>query len=380
MRKLTAFLGMLAVSATAQAANTFDYDFRGDWTSLDYNKAATATTFAEDNTRFFLRVGRLQYKGNLNDRFSYVGRLAFNKPAVDNISGGGTTPNNAKRDALNASVEYAYITDKMSDMFSLTLGKFYTEIGGLEGNTSGADLYSISPNYQHVGVTPLVGQNLGVNEGGARNILYMAGAKGMFTFAETQNIYLVATNNVAADPVDSSGAFNQNRGMMGAAWKGFFMDKALMGLLSYHEVSPQSAAGDKGNKHSFISAGLKFETNWVASIEYNATEYKDGVSGDKDTLYSGILKLGYKMEQWTPRLEFITSEERTKIVTAGNPTPGNSKFATIGAILEYKPTAENVRYHIALASTTQDLPAGAGDNQTRMDITFGARLFGDFMK
>jgi hypothetical protein len=370
-KKLLALFGLLALS-TAAHANTLDYDFRGDWTSLDYNDAAITNPSAptvQDNSRFYLRVGRLQYKGALNDRFSYVGRLAFNKAATDT----GTA--NAKRDSLNASVEYAFITDKMSDMFSLTLGKFYTEIGGIEGSTSGADLYSISPNYGHVGTKTLLGQNIGVNEGGSKNILYMAGAKGVFTFAETQNIILLATNNVAADPVDANGAFNQNRGLMGVVWRGGFMDKTLTGLLSYHEASPQSATGNKDNKHTFISAGLKYESDWVGSIEYNTTDYKDGASGNKDTLWSGILKVGYKWDQWTPRLEFITSEEKSEIAALGT-----TKVNIIGAILEYKPTAENVRYHVAVASTTQKPPSGGGDDMTRMDITLGARLYGDFLK
>lgn len=369
--KLLALFGLLALS-TAAHANTLDYDFRGDWTSLDYNDAAINNASAptvQDNTRFYLRVGRLQYKGNLNDRFSYVGRLAFNKASTD------TGVNNAKRDQLNASVEYAFITDKMSDMFSLTLGKFYTEIGGIEGATSGADLYSVSPNYSHVGTKTLLGKNIGVNEGGSKNILYMAGAKGIFTFAETQNVILVAANNIGADPVDSNGAFNQNRGLMGVIWRGGFMDKTLTGTLSYHEASPQTATGNKDDKDTFISAGLKYESNWVGSIEYNTTEYKDGASGNKDTLWSGILKVGYKWDQWTPRLEFITSEEKSEIAALGT-----TKVGVIGAILEYKPTAENVRYHIALASTTQKPPSGGGDDMTRMDITLGARLYGDFLK
>jgi len=371
MKRLTALLGTLTMSVAAQAAGTLDYDFRGDWTSFDYNDAAvnSAPLTVADNTRFYLRTGRIQYKGSLNERFSFVGRLAFNKPAVD------TGTSNAKRDALNSSVEYAYVTDKMSDMFSLSLGKFYTEIGGIEGAMSGADLYSVSPNYGHIGVKTLTGQNIGVNESGSKNILYMAGAKAMLTFAETQNIYLIAANNVAADPADTNGNFNQNRGLMGAVWRGGFMDKTLTGLLSYHEASPQKATGigDSGDKHSFISAGLKYDSDIVGSLEYNTTDYKDGLSGKKDTLYSAILKIGYKWEQWTPRLEIITSEEKTEIAASQT-----TKFATVGAILEYKPTAENVRYHVAVASTTQK--PETGDDLTRFDVTVGLRLYGDLLK
>lgn len=361
MKTLLALATLLVLSATAQGANTLEFDFRGDWQSLDYNEAAALP----DYTRFYLKTGRLQYKGSVNDRFSYVLRLGFYKPAAD--AGGA----NAKRDSLNSSVEYAYVTDKMSDMFSLSLGRLNTDIGGFEGATSGAELYMVSPYYAGYGLT---GSNVGINESGVANMLYMTGAKGTFTFAETQNVALVVVNNGVVEPVDAGGNFNQNRGLVGLTWKGGFMDKALTGLLSYHEVSPQTPTGNNKDKHNYVTAGMKYEDpTWVGYLEYSTTTYKDGASGLKDEVFAGIAKFGYKMEQWTPRLELFTSEEKRGItVTETN------KFMGYGAVLEYKPTPENFRYHLAYNSITTK-PA-TGDDKIRTEIVLGARLLGDFLK
>jgi hypothetical protein len=369
MKTLLAFASVLVLSATAQAANSLEFDFRGDFQSVDYNEAAATTApVISDYGRFYIKTGRLQYKGTLNERLSYVLRLGFYKPAVD------TGTSNAKRDNLNSSVEYAYITDKMSDNFSLSMGKVNSEIGGFEGATSGADIYLTSPNYQHTAVKDLTGANLGYSRSGSANFLYITGLKATMAFAETQNIYLLATNNIGADPVDAGGNINQDRGMMGIVWRGTFAEKTLFGLLSYHEAATQSATGDSGNKHTFASAGVKYDVaDWVGSLEYNMTDYKDGVGGKKDSLYSAILKLGYKMDQWTPRLEFFTSEEKIEIATTTT-----NKFTGVGAVLEYKPSADNFRYHLAYNTITAKPETGA--DQMRTEIVVGARLLGDFLK
>ncbi len=368
MKTLLTLLVVLIASASAHA-NTLNYDFRGDWQSVHYNDAANLS----DYTRFYIKTGRLDFKGNLNDRINYQLRWGFYKPAVDSVSTTSGVPSNSKRDSVNSSVEYAYVTDKMSDMFALSLGKVNTEIGGFEGATSGADLYMVSPIYQHVAVKSLSGSNIGINQSGASNILYMTGAKGDLSMFD-QHIYFLAMNNIS-DSNDSGGNFNQNRGLMGLTWKGTFLDKTLTGLLSYHEASPQGATAASGNKHTFASAGIKHESDWIGSLEYNTTEYKDGTSGNKDQVYAAILKLGYKMDQWTPRLEAYTSEENREI---GLTTSQNNKFVGYGAILEYKPTAENFRYHLAYNSITTK-PA-TGDDQIKTEVVLGARMLGDFLK
>ena len=356
----------LALSGSAHAVSTLGYDLRADYQFVNYNDAANFPAYQ----RFYLKTGRLYFKGNLNERISYEVRWAFSKPAVE------TTPiANAGRDSLNSSVEYANVTDKMSDMFALTVGKFNTEMGGFEGATSGSDLYLVTPNYGHQAALTLTGKNLGINQSGANNLLYATGIKGDFT-TNDQHIYILATNN-QGDAQDANNKFNQNRGILGMTWKATFAEKTWGALISYHEVSPQAqvVATDPGNKHSFISVGAKYEKDdYFGMLDYSTTEYKDGLSGSKDTLWSALFKLGYKIDQWTPRLEVYTAEESVGI----GATTGKNKFMGYGAVLEYKPTADNFRYHVAYNSvTTKPI---AGNDLMKSEIVVGARLFGDFLK
>ncbi len=373
MKMLLTCLGILAttLSTGAYAANSIGYDFRGDYNSTSYNEAAQLPGYQ----KLHLKTGRLYFKGTLNERVSYELRWGFYKPSVESVNTTTGVPSNASRDGLNSSIEYANITDKMSDMFSLQLGKLSSDIGGLDGATSGADLYMVSPNYAHSAVTTLsVGKNLGFNQSGANNLLYTTGAKGDFAFSPEQHLYLVFSNNVG-DSVDTAGKFNQNRGLMGVIWKGSFMEKALSAIASYHEISPQGAATDPGNKHSFYSAGVKYDDpQWLGSLDYTTTDYKDGASSNKDTLWSAVAKFGWKMDAWTPRLELFTAEEKIGI-TAPYDT---NKYMGYGAIVEYKPTPENFRYHLAYNSITTKPQTGS--DQIKSEIVLGARLFGDFLK
>jgi hypothetical protein len=368
MKALLASLCVLAISATTHAASSLGYDFRGDFNSTNYNNDSALPPAYQ---KFYLKTGRIYFKGQLNDRISYELRWGFYKPS--DVAAGANT----QRDSLNSSVEYANVTDKMSDMFSLQVGKLNSELGGFEGATSGADLYMVSSNYAHNGAVGLTGKNLGINQGGEANLLYITGMKGDLSFMD-QHVYLLYANNVGGDAIDQNSKFNQNRGLMGVIWKGSFMDKAITGLLSYHEVATQAvtvAPTDSGNKHMFYSAGVKYEdAQMVGSLEYNGTEYKDGLTGNKDTLYSVVGKYGYKFEQFIPRIELFSSEEKVGI----GATTGTNKIMGYGAVLEYKPTADNFRYHVAYNTITTK--PNAGNDQTRNEIVVGARLFGDWLK
>ncbi|RYZ89172.1 MAG: hypothetical protein EOP06_09725 [Proteobacteria bacterium] len=380
MKRLLAALCVLTLSISAHAVSSLGYDFRADYQNLQFNREAGLP----NAQRFYLKTGRLYLKGTLNERISYELRWGFYKPAVE------TATANSSRDSLNSSVEYANVTDHMSEVFALTVGKFNTEIGGLEGATSGADLYMVSPNYGHSAAVSIsgtgAGRNLGINQSGASNLLYMTGVKGDFIITPDQHIYAVVANNVG-DNVDSGGRFNQDRGLLGVIYKATFFEKAWTVLASYHEISPGAttagAATDSSTKHSFASAGVRYDTSAiVTSVEVNATEFKDGVGiGGKDQLASVVGKFGYKMDSWIPRLEAFVSEELVGTpAAAGGATARDLKnnYTGYGAVVEYKPTADNFRYHVAYNSITSR--PQFGPEQNRQEIVLGARLFGDFLK
>lgn len=371
---LMATLATTAVSTAAQAGS-ISYDFRGDYQSATYNSAAIAAapTKNADFNRFYFKIGRLDFNGNLNEDTSYRVRYAFY---------GTTAPSGGTRDNILNNVQLAYLTQKLGAGFSVTLGRVYSDIGGFEGQSSGAELYLVSEGYSHsFGSSKLSSRTFGT---GDNNILYMSGVKANYTFADQTFSLMVL--NPAQDETNGSGAFNQNQSAYGLSYKGAFLDKALSAVASYHELpgsngptvgTPGAFAGD--DKTKFYTAGVKWDSKPVmVSAEYNWQEAKYAASSTTsytDKLNSMVVKAAYTdWEQWTPRLEYTHTEE-----TVDGATSKKNKFDGMGAVVEFKPRKEdNFRYHVAYQNIKET--PDSGDNMTRSEVVVGARMMGDFLK
>lgn len=360
-------LATIALSTTAHAGS-INLDFRGDMNSSSYNDAAKAAIAGlGDSSRFYLKTGRIDYKGAVNEDLTFRVRIAFTKStAVIN------------RDTTQTAVEFAYLTHKLSDSFSLSMGRLSSEIGGFETATSGADLYMTSENYAR----SILARGAS-NNAGTLSMLYVTGVKATFS-AWGQDLHIIAADNMASDPVATGTTTSvQNRGFLGAAWKGSFLEKQIGTSLNYFEMSPQNGAGAQAggsNKSSFMNAGVRYngeaiELPFVISADYHLNTYKQDSSGNEDKLSSIVAKFAYTgMEQWIPRLEYFTSEDKRAIGTATT-----DKYDGFGAVVEYIPKKENTfRYHIAYNSTT--MKPEVGDDMTKQEIIVGTRLLADFLK
>lgn len=345
------------VASTAHAGS-LNLDLRADYNSTTYTDSTQ-----KDFTKFYFKTGRLDYQGKATEDLSFRARLAFNKDATPGV------------DSTQTAVEYAYLTHKMSDMFSLSVGKVNSDVGGFEGATSGADLYLTSQFYTMKGpngdlttraaTTGGTGHNIGTTD-----ILYMTGVKGTFTFAD-QNITLLATDETNSARANGD-TKDQNSSLLGAIWRGAFMDKSFMTNLSYHTMNGPA----EKDKHQLVAAGVMWNAKpWMFSADYLMSEFKEDASGDKDTVTSIVAKFAYSgWDQWTPRLEFQSSEEKIEI--GGKAT---NKFIGYGAVLEYKPyTDTNFRYHLAYNNVKEE--PEVGDDITSQEVVLGARLMADFLK
>lgn len=339
-----------ALAATAQAG-TINLDMRADYSGVTYNDEVATPSFS----KFYLKTGRLDFQTKVVEDLSMRVRWAFNKDAT-----------RLATDNTQRSLEYAYLSHKMNDMFTLSAGKFNTEFGGFEGATSGADLYLTSEFYTRTGPAgALAGENLGTT-----NLLYMTGVKGTFSFADqTQTLHILATNETNQE---ATSPLSQNTSMMGVIWKGAFMDKALMFNVSYHMMNADVVE----DKHSFVAVGAMWNSQPVSvTVDYLMTERNSDAGDTKDALNSIVAKIGYSgWEQWVPRVEFTSTEEKLEI--AGTQT---NKFMGMGLVLEYKPyTDTNFRYHVAANQVT--LKPETGDDIIRQEVLVGARLMADFLK
>lgn len=352
---LIAAVATTTMTSAAQAGS-LNLDMRADYNSTTYTDSAQ-----KDFTKFYFKTGRLDYQGKASEDISFRARLAFNKEASTGV------------DSTQTAVEYAFLTHKTSDTLSISVGKFNTDFGGFEGATSGADLYLTSQFYTLKGPNGNLdtraassGTNLGTSD-----LLYMTGIKANFTLAN-QNIYLMATNE--SNVANANGPTGtQNTSLYGAVWRGAFMDKAFMTNLSYHTLNGPA----DGDKHQFGAVGIMWNAKpLMFSADYLMSEFKEDASGDKNTVTSIVAKFAYTgWEQWTPRLEFISSEEKIEIGGAET-----NKFMGYGVVVEYKPYTDiNFRYHLAYNNVTEALDAG-GDDPNSQEIVLGARLMADFLK
>ena len=340
---------------SAAHAGSLNFDARADYDTLTYQDSPTQN----DSNKFYFKTIRLNYEGKVNDDLSFRLRGAYNKNATVTAGGG---------DNSQTALEFAYITHKMSDWFSLQVGKIGSDFGAFEAATSGADLYLTSQTYTKTGPAgALTGGYLS-----SSNLLYVTGAKAIFTVAPDQTISVVAFKT----PEGANAAqASTNAGMQGVIYKGSFLENnTLKVMASYHHGTGAVTA----DTYDLISAGFNwaFAGNFAAGIDYVSSAFKQDSSGNKDSIYSIIGKLAYTgWEQWTPRLEVTSSEEKIEIGTAGT-----NKFMGYGAVLEYKPIKDtNFRYHVAYSQTKEELAAGGSDAKVD-EITVGARLYADFLK
>ncbi len=371
---MAATMATTTMAATAHAGS-ISYDFRGDYQSVDYNSAAEnfAGTKNADFNRFYFKVGRIDFKGNLNEDTSYRFRIAFYGP--------GPSATNT-RENVWSNVQFGYLTQKLGAGFSVSLGKMASDIGGFEGGTSGADLYLLSESYSHsFGSDKLASRTYGTGDAA---VLYMTGVKASYAFMD-QTIDIMALNPVQDETngaSNSAGAFNQNQSVYGIVYKGAYLDKALGVIASYHQLpgtnNPPGAPNNytSDDKTKTWAAGIKWESSPIlATLEYigQQAEYT-AATGSKDKMDSFVLKAAYTgWDQWTPRIEVTNSTEKV------DSTSSTNKFQGYGAIVEYKPRKEDIfRYHIAY-NYIKETP-DTGSDLTRQELVVGARLLGDFLK
>ncbi len=359
----------------AAFAGSLSLDSRADIENTNYNDAARAAGTTNVNTgavtcaagsdcnhdftRFNLQTLRLDGKGNFTDATSF--RLRFRLNSGANL---GTT--NA-RDSLNSAIDFGYIQHNLMDGLSLQMGKFGTDIGGIEGMTSGADLYFTSQAY---------------NE--EQSLRYATGLKAIYAFADQEISAMVVNETVDADANGATaGGFNQTRNAAGIVYKGAFMDKTLSPVLSYHEdnLQPTATTGTASfidKKNTFAAIGFKYD--WApifVEVDYHYNTYKNRTimdETDKTNTVAGTL--GYRMENFVAKLKAESSE--SEVFSAAS-TSTKPKYNGYQAAVEYLPTNDkNFRYHVAYVS--RDTKPETGDTQTTQSVFVGTRLFADFLK
>lgn len=352
MKKFSSLILATLLSAPVAFAGSINLEMRDDLTSTSYNDAAlAASTNNKNNYKFNLQTLRVDAKGSASDTVSYRLRFRLNKDAVAA----------KKRETGNDWVDFAFLTQKLSDNFSITGGKFNSDIGGLEGMTPGSDLYLTSFGFSQIS-----------------NLLYHTGVK--FSAAFDTNTIDFEVANQEYDSLSGTG-LDQNRSVYGLVYKGAFLEKTLMPVLSYF-VSPQSTGTVAGSgattdtsKYTYTNAGIRYIFNGLtADFDYGMIGKKETVNATTDeNSTNAVLKVSYPIDAWKPALKYYTSAKTT--TSAGTDTKTTYDGAELSAEMK---ASDVLRYHFAynMANTK---PA-TGDTQTTTMMYAGLKLYTDILK
>lgn len=358
-KMILSLFAAVAMTTTAQAGS-ISADLRADYDSTSYNDDSGKPGVS----KFNIQTGRVDFKGNLNEEVSYRLRLRFNKDRAV-----------SQRDSVGADTDFAYISNKVSDGLTLTLGKFASGIGGFEGGTSGADIYLASAAYAGPKTLyPGVGSIVGLS-----NLLYYTGAQLAYAINDSNKIELHAANTEATVGTDyKTGAsvgdvIPQNKTLTGLVYRGSFADKTFNLLATYH----METAGDKDNKISLAAIGFEYLMNGMtAQLDLLANNYDvAGATITKNSMNSTVLTVKYKTDQWTPILKVAMTDEKL-----GAAVDVKNKYTDYGVAVEYAPKADQMfRYHIAYNARSVK-PDSGNKNPASTQILVGTRILADFLK
>lgn len=335
MKRILAIVAIVAMSATAFAGVSFDgrLDHSQTDTTVGSAKTSGAGAFAPNRLR-------VTFSGKLTETIS--GKMQFD--ALSDWAAGAGNP-------AYKSVNYAELTNKVSDSVSISTGRLADSMySGWEGSVSTGDLYFTSQSYL--------------------NAKRVSGLKFNYMLAEKQDIYAFVTNNEdTSDNSTSTATGNTNAVGYGLVYRAWY--DSLGVNVSYHIMPNQSNGNDAKNNYMNLGVAWKNDSNWV-TFDYDSNTQGKEVSATQDKTYTTMV-LQYKFlgwGNWVPFLKYDSSSIKV---------PAETTVTTMGAAVEYYPTAgdNNFRYHIAY-NTLDSTTAGVKTNQTQ--VMLGTRFNFDALK
>ncbi|MDG0815801.1 OprO/OprP family phosphate-selective porin [Bdellovibrio sp. PAP01] len=347
-------------------------DLRLDGRGTDYNSAAEADG-RRDYYKFYLQTARLNLSDTLFEDISYRVRWRLSGRNQGNVT---------KRDSTNLGLDLAYVTVKTAPAFTVTVGKFLSEVGGYEGALSGPEIYFLS---EANGGTSYL--NNGVHLTGADVNVYYTGAKLTWLPPNQYLAFHIANNNTAVgrnesfavDAGDSldNGTFDQDRSIVGLVYNNSaLLGPAVQTLMSVHYSNP----GQGTNEALYLALGGQFTFDqWMiqADLLQDRFKSKNLTAVYDDSISSLVLGLQYKLQETTTlQLRLYESQE----VLGGSPDATN-RYHDAGLIWEhYRINNNKVRYHFAYFYRAMDSDISGSSQRTEQDIIVGVRIMTDIFR
>ena len=291
-----------------------------------------------DQGKFNMRQLRIESKGNVNEWLSYRWRQRLNRPN----NGSGMIDN------LPTSIDIAGIGVKLSDKFSLFLGKQCANYGGFEFDANPIEIYEYSDMIEYMS-NFLTGINIGYDfmPGQQINFQVLNSLNGSFSDMYHFDPVLMATLNVEASKLPMVYTLNWNgnfNNVFKTRWSASLMSQAKGKNLYYFALGNELTLGKFNMYLDFMYSNDAIDRGGIIT---EIRGYELGHNVYNTSYMSLVTKLNYRFaDKWNV---FVKGMYETASVTEESELVAKGKYRTsLGYLagLEYYPMESNLHFFL----------------------------------
>lgn len=321
------------------------------------SRSGNTKSAIKPSAAFQVQRARLLMKGGLGDMNEYTVRLNLLNSSESVIG------DKKIRDNASKFVDYAFIKRKLTDDWSVSMGKIILGMGGVEGTNNPADYYLPSVAGTEV------------------SDIYWAGGVSLDTTIQDHSFKLAAANlseDVADAPAGTT--LQQTRNLLGLVYSSKLLDGMIQPNVSYYTENFESSKDSVTKKNNYMAVGarMKFEPV-VLELDYLNNAYGNDPkgAGSKVSTNSIIALVRYNfLEASSVHLKLENSSAKVLDATLSD---AETKYAGTTLAFEYKPMKdENWRAHVAVTQKTTKVTGV--DDSTEQKIMVGMRMVADILK
>ena len=331
--------------------------------------------FIEDThqmSKFNMRQLRIEAKGKINDWLSYRWRQRLNRPNT----GSGNIDN------LPTSIDVAGIGVKLTDKFSMFIGKQCAAYGGVEFDLNPIEIYEYSDMIENMS-NFLTGVNFAYNFNDNHQLQFQVLNSLNNSFANTYDVGTTGTVQSQAPLVYTlnwNGSFFDNA--FKTRWSASLMNEAKGKNMYYYALGNELTQGKFNMFFDFMYSNEELDRNGIMSKITNSSRYGNAVNAQYLSL---VTKLNYRFApKWNVFLEgmYETASLKKDLRYQMGPVEfAKGKYRTsygYFAGLEYYPMESNLHFFLTYVGRAYEytnrarslMTTGFDDNTNRLSLGF----------
>jgi len=289
---------------------------------------------SHEMSKFNMRQFRIEAKGKVNDWLSYRWRQRLNRP--NNSSG--------NIDNMPTSIDIAGIGVKLTDEFSMFIGKQCAAYGGIEFDLNPIEIYEYSDMIENMS-NFLTGVNFAynLNDSHQLQLQVLNGMNG--SFASTYNVgdtHIIQSKTPFVYTLNWNGSFLDNA--FKTRWSASIMNEAKSKNMYYYALGNEFTQGNFNMFFDFMYSNEQLDRNGIMSSITNSGRYGNAVDAEYLSL---VTKLNYRFNpKWNIFVEGMYETASLKKDLIGF---SKGKYRTsygYFAGLEYYPMESNLHFFL----------------------------------